>query len=341
MSVSSTKHPSVQDGAPPDRGRVRTIYERVRQFENVSSVLALPVVTMLVVVIGGAATPTFFSGSNIRAILVAASLVGVVAVSMTPLTISGNLVSLSAGYSAMLGGMLFVFALNQGFNVFLAIGFVLASQLLIASVQGGLVSAGLNPIITTLAAGSIIYGFVAQLSHVGVVGISHYNIAWLGTSRPFGIPIQVIVFVLYALVIQVLSAKTVIGRQLSLNGANRAAAMLCGISYWRVTLVGFGVLATGVSIAGIMSAAQLGQSVSTDFPTLTFDVIAAVLIGGTSFQGGNGSPARSAFGAVLIALATNIMLLHGLSPGFQVLGEGALVIAMVIVLNFASVRSVR
>jgi len=312
----------------------------VRWRPGVASV-ALPIVLVSLALVGGTFTSGFFSADNIKAILINAALTGVVAVAMTPLTLSGNMVALNLGSSATLAGVLFVYCLNHGLPVVVTLIAVPTVLISIGMVQALLVVRGLNPVVTTLAADSVIYGAVAELTRLRDLVLKHQTVGWLGSSQPLGVPVQVIIFAVFTVAVALFSAKTVAGRHVMLAGASSAAAKLSGVSRTKVIVSCFAILSVGVSVAGILNAAQLGVASSTDFPTLTFDVIAAVLIGGTSFQGGRGNPARSAGGAILIVIVSNVMLLHNLSTGWQYTGEGALVLVMVVLLHVLSRRSER
>ena len=92
-------------------------------------------------------------------------------------------------------------------------------------------------------------------------------------------------------------------------------------------------MSLGIAIAGILSAAQFGQAASKDFGSLSIDAVAAVLVGGTAIQGGDGSPIRSAIGALIIVILGNIMLLQGLSTGMRTVFVGTLVAIVVCVLH--------
>lgn len=278
-------------------------------------------------------TPGFIQASNIRAILESASLTGIVAVSATSVTLSGNFFSLSTQQSAILGAVLFAYAIGHGWNVALAIAFVLVAGALTGLVQGAIIAAGLNAIITTLAAGSIMLGAIAWASQSQSVSMGTHTVNWLGIHQVAGVPPAVIVFVLVVAVLSWISAKTTLGRRTLLSGANRETAALSGISVKSVTVWSFVIAGVGAAIAGILSAAVIGYANTQFFGTLTFDAIAAVLVGGTAIKGGFGSPLRSAYGAVLIALINNAMLLHQFSSGAQQTIEGALVVVVIIVLQ--------
>jgi ribose transport system permease protein len=284
------------------------------------------------IVVAVVVTPNLLTVANIKAILRNASIVGIVAVAMTPMTLSGNFVSLAAQQSAMAAAIAFIALVQHGWAQPLAIVVTIAVLIVIGALQGLIVAAGLNPVITTLAAGAVIYGVVADWTGGMVVSVGTHPISW-GDLEIVGVPIEVIVFALVTIGATVLMAKTVIGRQSVLTGANRATAELSGIRFSRVTMFAFAAFSVGAAIAGILYGAAFGEGNITSFGTLTVDVVAAVLVGGTAIQGGHGSPLRSAGGALLIALISNIMLLNDFTTGGRLLVQGAVVVGVVMLLQ--------
>jgi ribose/xylose/arabinose/galactoside ABC-type transport system permease subunit len=301
--------------------------------------LALPSIVLAIVVFGALTTPDFFNADNARAVLINASVVGVVAVGMTPVTLSGNFISLGAQQSTMLAAIVFLYGISSGWGFGGTVLLLLVLMLAVGLLQGLIVAAGLNPIITTLAAGSIIYGTVTILTDGKVVTDGGADLAWLGSSAPLGIPTAVYVFVAFTAIMTFAVDRTTIGRRLILTGANRLTAGISGISARITTVWAFLALSLGCLVAGVLLGAQLGQATSSDLETLTTDVVAAVLVGGTAIQGGEGSPLRSAVGAVIIALLSNVMLLHDASTGTRLTVTGLLVVIVVAALQLLRRRS--
>lgn len=302
-----------------------------------AATLGLPLVVLLIIAVGGATNSDFLTSGNIRAMLLSAAVTGIVAVGMTMITLSGNFVSLGTQQSAMLGAIVFASAVGNGWNVALVIIVVVVMLMVIGVAQGIIVSLGLNPVITTLAAGAIIYGTVASLTKGEVVTLRGNDQNWLN-SEPLGIPLQIFLFAAVTAIASLIIAKTTIGRRIVLIGANRATAETSGISVRGTTIWAFALFTTAVAIAGILTAAQLGQANVDVLGTLTIDAIAAVLVGGTAIQGGEGSPLRSAVGAVIIALITNLMILNDFSTGGRQAAVGAVVVAVVILLQILRIR---
>jgi ribose transport system permease protein len=230
--------------------------------------------------------------------------------------------------------MLFAWLVGtSGVPVVLGLVITLVVVALTGALQGVVVAIGLNPIITTLAAGSVIGGLVSRVSHNESVTTGEAGVSWLGTAQPFGVPAAVIIFTIVTLVCTFFSSGTVAGRQTLLTGANSKAAVLAGVPVKRVAVLVFAMVAAGSGLAGVMTASTLGYASTQMFATLTFDVIAAVLVGGTSIHGGAGSPLRSAGGAILIAEINSLMLLNNVTAGTRITVQGALVLAVIAILH--------
>ncbi|MGO1543283.1 MAG: ABC transporter permease [Gulosibacter sp.] len=294
---------------------------------------ALPLLLLAIVVVAALTTPRFMSFDNLRAILINASVVGIVAVGMTPVTISGNFFSLGASQSTVLSAVMFLSVGSATGSVLVGALAALVILCVVGVAQGYIVSAGLNPIITTLAAGTIVFGLVTVFTNGEVVAPQGLDISWIALTNFLGLPLPVYIFLIYLAINWFYMEHTVAGRRTYLMGANRSTAQLSGISVRKTTIWAFLSMSIGITIAGILSAAQLRQVQSADLSGLTMDVIAAVLVGGSAISGGEGSPLRSALGAILIVTLGNIMLLHGLPTGVRLLGVGILVVAVVSVLH--------
>lgn len=295
-------------------------------------------VLIVAVGIGIALTPSFVTADNFKSILQSAALVGIVAVCMTPMAMSGNFVSLATQQSTVCGSMAFIYLVGTGMNVALAIVLTLILLALIGALQGAMVALGLNPVVTTLAAGVITLGVINTINGAGgSVSVGEHHIGW-GDNTVIGIPIQVIAFLIVAVIVSIVMAKSAAGRKTALAGAGAATARLSGISIAGVTLGVFILASVGMAIAGILGGAQFNESTPSDFSTITIDAVAAILVGGTSIAGGSGAPWRSAVGAVLIAAIEGLMTLNGWSFGVRQAIQGAIVIAVVVLLQIVRRR---
>lgn len=294
---------------------------------------SMPILFVVLIIVASLTTSQFLTFGNVRAILLNAAITGIVAVGMTPVILSGNFFSLAAGQSTVLATIVFLTLAASSAPLVLAMLVAVVVLVAVGVVQALVVAAGLNPVITTLAAGTIIFGLLSWLTGGAVVTARNADIGWIATASLLGLPLPIYVFVGFTLIVWLFTERTTAGRRLVLLGANRETAKVSGISVRSSTIWAFAIMSIGMAVAGILSAGELGQATSNDLTSLTIDAVAAVLVGGASIQGGEGSPIRSALGALIIVILANVMLLHGLPTGVRTLGEGILVVLVVSLLH--------
>jgi ribose transport system permease protein len=295
---------------------------------------SLAVLLITTVLLATMTTPGFFSFENLRSILLTTSVIGISAVGMTALTLSGNLVSLGISQQAVLGSLLFMAVLGGGAPLVVAVVVAVLALAAVGLLQGAVVAAGVNPMIVTLAAGTVIFGLATVATGGSYVTAPQDTFGWIATASLLGLPFPIYVFAVFTLIVTLVIDRTVAGRRILLVGSNRETARLSGISFRSATITAFVIFGIATAIAGIVSAAQNGQVTTEDLATHTSDVIAAVLVGGTAIQGGFGSPLRSAFGALMIAIFTNVMALHAFEQGTRLALVGGLVVLMTSLLHF-------
>jgi ribose transport system permease protein len=299
--------------------------------------VALAVIVVLTV--GGATTPAFLTVDNMLIVIRAASITGMAAVGMTFITLSGNFVSLSVQQTAVMSAVAFALALSNGWGIAAAIAVTFALAAAVGAVQGGIVALGMNPIVTTLGAGAAIFGLTSIAVENKTIQLGTDSVDWLGIGRPLGIPNQSIAFAAFTAFTMLVLVKSRFGRQISLIGANRATAAASGIPIAGTTISAFVISAAAAGLVGVFTAAQVGQAKVTMFDNLTIDAVAAVLVGGTAIQGGEGSTLRTALGAVFIALLANFMLLRGYAFGTRLLVEGIIVLVAVSAFHLLRTRA--
>ncbi len=297
---------------------------------NIIGPIVLGGVVVALILFGMITTPEFVTKDNIINVLQAASITGIAALGMTFITASGSFFSLSVQQTAALSAILFAFALRDGWPLALAIVVVLAAAAVVGVLQGGVVAAGANPIITTLGAGAALFGLSAALTGNRTIRLETDAANWIGQARPLGIPTQVIAFIALTVLAALLLSKTRTGRETLLVGANREAAYSTGLRVGRTLLLAFVITGAAAGICGILVASQIEQGIVNQFPSLNIDVIAAVLVAGTAVQGGDASMWRTALGACFIALLQNLMLLRDYPFGVRTLIVGMAVLVGVV-----------
>ena len=294
---------------------------------------ALPILIVLVFIVASISVSQFLTFDTIRAILLATSITGIMAAGMTAITLSGNLFSLGVTSSVVLSGIVYVWAANGTGSIFVAAFAAILAALVLGLGQGFIVGLGLNPVVVTLGAGAVIYGSTALLTGGQVVAAKSLDAGHFATFSPAGIPLPVLVLVAFTAVAWFLTERTTIGRDVHLIGWNRDTARNSGISFMGTTICAFLIFSVGIGVAAVLQVSQTLQVQADNFPEITMNVVAAVLIGGTAVTGGDGSPIKSVIGALFIATTTQIMVLVGVSQGMRYFVLGVVVVGLVVTLH--------
>ena len=300
-----------------------------RSWRQASVPLAVMGAVVGLAIVGWFSTPEFVTYRNVQSIVRSAALIGIIAVTMTGITMAGSFFSLSVSQTAAMAAIGFAAFMNWGWPVWAA---VLVTFLIAASagaVQGGAVALGGNPIVVTLAVGAVLFGTGAWLTDNKTVRTGTDAADWIGASRPLGVPTQTWAFVLITVIAATVLARTRFGRELTLVGASRLAAAASGLRPGKITVYVFSVSSLGAALAGIFTASQFGQGRLDQFDGADIDSIAAILVGGAAIQGGEGSALRTAVGAVFIAGLQNLMVLRGFSFGVRILFVGLAILVSV------------
>src|ERR1700741_109196 len=279
---SSLDNPAVVPQAtPPPAPESREAADRTMLIVRVSAAA----ITLAFLVFAHLTTPEFVTWDNFLSILRTAAPVGIAAVGLAFVTISGNYFSLSIEQTAAFGGVIFGLCIvDAGMPMALAVLMGLLAAVVIGVLQGATVGLGANPIITTLGAGAGLYGLMAIISGSGTITISTTTPSALGGSL-FGIPRVSYVFVAITVIAYLVLVKTRLGRSIVLVGANTAAATASGIRSGGAVAGAFVLSSVTAAIAGIFAASMFGEAGTQQMRGFTFDVVAAVLVSGISLKG--------------------------------------------------------
>ena len=274
-------------------------------------------------------TPGFLSQPSILSLLTTVSFIGCVAVGMTLITISGNIMSFALGALVGATAMIFVLAVNWGgfaFGLIAALAFAGLSNALQGFLIGWLRA---NPIIVSIAALALIYGVAEAFAAHGTI------YAAAGTSyggfkgRIAGIPVEFAVFLCVAALGQFILSLTTFGRNLFLIGSSFRAAEAVGVRTWRAITGAYLWAGLFTAPAGIMLAIRYDAASMNYGMGYEYDAIAAVLVGGTIIKGGEGSVLRTLAGALIIGVIQVVLVLQGLRTEWQYLIAGLVVLGVI------------
>jgi ribose transport system permease protein len=273
-------------------------------------------------------TDRFLSPLNLTNILVQSSIMAVIAMGMTFVIIGGGF-DLSVGSTVALSGCIATMAMvKAGLVAGIAAGIAAGAAVGLAN---GLIIAmlGVNPFITTLGTMVLVRGLVFLVTGGAPVGDEGLPAAFVafGSGRLLGIHYLVWLPAILLVVLSWVMHATPYGRRVYATGGGREAAYLSGVPVGRViasTYIWCGGLA---GLAGVMLAARLqsGQPTAGEFYELT--AIAAVVLGGASLQGGEGTLYKSIIGVFIMIVLGNSLNLLNVDSYWQRVAVGAVIIA--------------
>lgn len=284
---------------------------------------------LVVLAIGATTTDGFLTLSNVRAILATVGILGIVAVGMTCITLSGNLFSLTLGATLTVTSMSFLALLDLGVAAAVALSVLLG--VVACALQGLLIgAAGANPIVVTIGAGSLQLGIASKLSGAATVYPAGEGYDVLA-AKVLDVPVSVVVLVVVVALVEAWLRFARRGHELVLAGENGPAARSAALRVTGATVAGFMIAGACAAIGGVLQGAtSQNATLLSGTDNFTFNAIAVVLIGGVTATGGRGSPVRVVLAAVVVAAVSDMALLRGYGTGVQTVITGMFVLAAVV-----------
>lgn len=306
--------------------------ERLGSYITQESVLALTLVVISLIV--GAINSNFISGNNLSDILYNSSYIGVAALGMSMVIISGNI-------DISVGSLIGILA-------------TVAGRLAVGQAEGGYPEwfAFVIPIILGMGAGAII-GFIVAYLRVPAIVVSLGMLSilkgglilWTGGEwiynlpnwfhfaqlRPLDIPVPVYVMITLTLIVAFWLRYSQTGRAIYAVGGNKEAARLSGISEKRILMIVFILNGFMVSIASLLFASSFNAIQSTVPQGVELLIITAAVVGGVSILGGTGTVIGAMLGAILIHVIPSAMIFANISSYWRQAVQGVLILLTVLV----------
>lgn len=274
------------------------------------------------------ASPYFLRQQNIFSVLRQISAIAIMAVGEALIIITGG-IDLSVGSQLGLMGVLTAVFAAMGLPWFLVLGLVLLCGLLLGAVNGLLVTkVNITPFIVTIGMMSIARGLALMITGGMPIHVDN-AINFVGGGYLGPIPFSVIVMALVAAIGVVFATKTLSGRNVYAVGNNDRAAELSGIRVHRVKIMVYSITGALCALAGIIIAGTLNSADPNSGKGYEMDVIAAVILGGTSLTGGEGSIQGVIIGAALMGVLRNAFVLLNISAYLQIVTIGVVIIGAV------------
>ncbi len=287
------------------------------------------------------ASPYFLSSANILALLLGLSLEAIVAVAMTNLMVSGGF-DMSVGSILAFTGAATAMLLRSGVPVFFSVAIGLLLGLAIGLFNGFIVSkVGINPFVTTLSSLSLFRGLTLIVTKgQNIAGLPPLFKA-IGQAKVLEIQTPIIIAVILIILGDICLRRSRFFRQSYYIGGNEKAARLSGIAVDKLKILGYMLTGLFAAIAGIVMTARLGAASVTAGTGMELRVITAVIIGGASLQGGEGTVIGSFLGSLLMALITNALTLLGVDVYWQTFVVGGTLLVAVLIDRAGKIRKDR
>lgn len=293
--------------------------------------IGILLVFIVVCVIFGILNPVFFNPLNIINVIRQVSIIGVMAVGITLVILLG-LIDLSVGSIVAFAGIIAAgFQVKWGGSLFLS----LVIPLLVGAGIGyfnGYVSTkgGIHPFIVTLGSMSIFRGATLLIAQGKPISGMSPAFRFIGAGMIGPIPFPVILFLGCVIIFGIMLKRTVFGRYIYAIGGNQEAALLSGIMVDRVKILTYTILGTLSGLSALILTSRLNSGELVAGQGYELDVIASVVIGGTSMMGGEGGVYGTLIGALLIGVISNGLNLLGVQPYWQMMVKGTIIILAVL-----------
>lgn len=297
-----------------------------RTLRSAPKVAALVAVLVIELVVFTILAPEFLTKENFLNVFTAIAVTGIIAMPGTMLIIAGQF-DLSVGSAAALGGVVMATVATEH-SLLLGVLAAIVVGVVAGAINGFLVTVvGVNALITTLGMLSVLGG-LAKVMADGL-SISVTGFSTLGTARPAGIPLLVIIFLVIVGIFAYVMRYTTFGRAIYATGSNPVAARLAGIRTKRTIFTLFLLSGLACALAGLILTSMLGSASPTAATGLELSVITAVVLGGTTLSGGEGTVFGTMIGLLIVGFLNNGLVLQGVDPFWQNVAQGALLISAV------------
>jgi ribose transport system permease protein len=271
----------------------------------------------------------FLTKTNLLNILDQQSATLIIAAAGTFVLISGGIdLSVSAVYG--LASVVYGELAAHGWAPAVAIIAAVLAGLLVGMVNGVISTFfRINSLIATLAMSFVVAGVASLVTAGNLVLIPDQNAGQISKAQFLSVNMSTWVMVIVVIVLGLVLARSTYGRYVYAAGGNAEAARFAGVRVNLVRVVAFMLSGGAAALGGVLDSARVLEGNSTNNPTLTFTVVAGIVVGGTSILGGEGAVWRTVIGVLLIALIGNGYGLLSLNPLYEQITLGAIMILAV------------
>lgn len=339
-------------GKPQDQPSFRPHYEKNRMTPILEKAATVPTVRkpstrlmqalgaygigvalLLEAVIFALLSPYFFTADNLLNVTLQTSITAIIAVGMTLVILTAG-IDLSVGALVAFTGVVATSVLQIDLPFALAMPLALIVGLLVGGFSGALAGVfvtrfNITPFIVTLALMTIWRGAAFMFTDGRPIWNLPEAFGSLGSGRVFGVPAPTLIMLAVYAIAYVMLSQTRFGRHVYAVGGNKEAARLAGININRIIVLVYIICGSLAALSGILLAARMNSGQPNAGLMYELDVIAAVVVGGTSLFGGRGSIVGTFLGAMLIGVLRNGLNLLNVNSYVQMVVLGVVILLAV------------
>lgn len=310
---------------------VKTGVKASKGFSGIFKKFGLLFVVLGIMIIMTIVSPVFLTSTNLLNVLRQVSIYGIMATGMTFVIMLGG-IDLSVGsilaVSGVISGSIIVANPNA---VFIAIIAAVGASAVFGLFNGFFVAQFKMPaFVATLATMTIARGFSLVYANGRPYILTSEPFKVIGQGYLIGIPIPVIILIVIVALMFILLHKTKFGRYTYAIGGNENAAIMSGVKVKRVKLLIHTLNSALAGVAGVILASRINSGQPAVGVAYEMDVIAGVVIGGTSLAGGSGTMFGTILGTIIIGLLKNSLTLLNVSSYWQQIVQGSIILGAVL-----------
>lgn len=288
-------------------------------------------ILVFICIVASILSDAFFTVSNLMNVARQVSITAIIAAGMTIVILIAG-IDLSVGSILAFAGAVTAGALSASVPLPLALLLALAVGLAFGVVNGFFITRwGVPAFIATLAIMVIGRGMTLVFTKGYPLVVNNDSFGFIGEGRILGIPLPIMLMILVYLLMYLILKYTSLGRYIYAIGGNEEASRLSGISVNAIKVVVYGISGLLSSLSSIIYTSRLMSAQPTAGTGIELDAIAAVIIGGTSLSGGRGGIIGTLAGALIMGVLDNVLNLMNVSPFYQSIVKGLVILAAVVI----------
>ncbi len=329
--MSTTATPTAPPNAAPPAQDKRDSGEFLRKYAILFILLGF--VVLLSFATGG----NFLQPQNLINVIVQVAPIGIIALGMMFAIITKG-IDLSVGAPVALAAVIAASMAQMGSDRFPVwwVGIPVIAALIVGALVGGVIGTLVSvfriaPFIATLGMMTAARGLALIYTDGRPISRLAPGYNFLGQGSILGIPVPIYLFAGVAVLTWVILQRTRFGRHVYAIGGNEQAARVSGINVSRVQFGIYTYIGVLAALAGVILSARIGSGNPQLGMTIELDAITATVIGGTSFNGGVGTVWGTSVGAVIISVINNGLDLLSVSPFWQMVVKGAIIVIAIII----------